>query len=56
LFGEERREMELMRCEKLEMASNCCVKSRRRFVVSWSDSTGPPVRGVGVADRMCLVD
>lgn len=45
----ERREMELMRCEKVEIASNCCVKSNNKLVVSFS-GTVPPARGVGVAD------
>jgi hypothetical protein len=45
----ERRVMELMRCENVEIASNCWVKSSNRFVVSFS-ATVPPALGVGVAD------
>lgn len=46
--------MELIRLEKEEIASNCWVKSRSRFVVSlsWWEAVA---RGVGVADTEPLL-
>ena len=44
---EQRRLALRRRCEKLDTASNCCVKSRRRFVV---ESFWLVASGVGAVD------